>query len=306
MRYDKEKALKFLENPYPQIVGYGTPRRAAVASFLEALTRENRRMSGLVWDKHAFKAVAALEGKVPRTILLTADSEELAVCLATIDRGFAFVVKPNHLSQGVGVRSLEGLGAGRFADISGEELSIEDLVDEAEACRRLRRGPCGNPPATMVEERVVSHEAFAPWMEVEGAMADVRMLYLFGRFKCCYARFPTRESRGYGNYSRGATFGGTFGDGVFVGDPRFSLNMICDGELPFFREMRERGSRVVTRCQLPWQAVDMTVDREGEVVVVESETLPQLICLSEEGIEWLWGEACVGAPVTVGADRGAP
>jgi len=306
MRYDKDKALEFLKDPYPRIAGFGTARRAQVAAYLEGLTRINREASGLVWDKHAFKAMAALEGRVPRTILLTADPEELAMCLASVDAGYSLVVKPNHLSQGVGVRSLVARGDGRFADISGETLSIQDLVDEAEACRRLRRGPCRSAPATLVEECIVSHEAFDPWMEVEEAMADVRMLYLFGKFKCCYARFPTRASRGYGNYSRGATFGGTFGDGVFVGDPRFSLNMICDGELPFFREMRERGSRVVTRCQLPWQAVDMTVDQDGEVVVVESETMPQLICLSEEGIEWLWGEACAGVPETVGADRGAP
>jgi hypothetical protein len=302
MQYDKNKTLEFLKNPYQKIGGFRSPVRRKVASFLHGLTRDNlnRHVSDLVWSKTCFKAFLTKAIRMPESFFFADELEPLKVYLE-IGAPTTFVWKPNHLSQGVGVRVLMREGK-LFKDISGEELTVQDLLDEAALLMELRKGPCASNAGILIEERIFPHEAFAPFIEVEGAIADVRFLFLVGDLKCTYARFPTRESNGYGNYSRGAVFGATLDDGVFCNDSRFSLQSDIEGRLPFFEEMRAVGREVVRRCQLPWQAVDMTVNAKGQVVVIESESFPQIICLSDEGVQWIWDSLVNRHKATVLAD----
>ena len=152
---------------------------------------------------------------------------------------------------------------------------------------KVNRG-ASSAKGIMFEERIRSHDKLKDFMVGDG-IADIRLAFFNDEFQFGIARFPTVRSKGYGNTGRGASWGVFLDGGKFVDDVRFLPCDVSVGVLPFFEDMIRTSKDVLGLYQFPFQTIDLTVDENGEVVVIESEKSPQLeVYLTKEGGAWLY------------------
>lgn len=286
MAYNKEQHLKFLRNPYQSPLIRKTALNKPSSELL--LLRKKIKMlntltiktGDYVSNKCLFKRKIEGIAKVPRVYYCGRDLGTFRTYLAQLEE---VVMKPNHLSRGIGVRVLKRNGD-LFTDINGDTLTISDLANEAEILLGLGKYKGGS--RIILEERIRAHPDF----DVDD-IPDIRMIYYRNKFLFCVARMPSRESQGYANISRGATCGIVLNSGRYINnDARFQNNSILSGELPFFEDLVSTGKRVTQVFGIAFQSVDMTVNERGDVVVIESDSLPQSISddrLTLQGIDWL-------------------
>ena len=195
------------------------------------------------------------------------------------------VIKPNHLSQGVGIRVLTKMEDGRYQDINNDILTIEDIIDECRVILNIKR--LNAKRKIIVEERIRSHSFFGT---EDGTVADIRMFFYNKRFLWANMRVPSSSSGGYSNLSRGADVSYISDNGDFVdsSDERFQKRLYRKGKIPFFKDLVDAGKKVSNLYGLKFQTVDMTVNDKGEVIVIECEELPQIeTSLTGKGAIWL-------------------
>lgn len=247
--------------------------------------RKARRNDDVIQDKYKAKLKMSKVANVPETFFIEY-SPNISTHLDNL-RESTFVLKPNHLSRGIGVRTLTRDGD-KYRDICGDVLTKNDLLAEAEASYKQQRLNIKIIKGIMAEERLVSHDDLQ-WFSASG-IADIRMIFFKNNFIMGLGRFPTLASGEYGNMARGAKWGIFDSLGRFRHDSRFQSKQIQNGKkLPFFAEMKSVGQKVVEQYGYVIQAVDMTVDRKGDVYVIESERTPQFeLYLTTEGIDWMW------------------
>ncbi len=270
--------IEFLKHPYSNKRAIRKIER--IKNKLRIINKKFARPGDYIQSKMGFKNKVGEFVKVPDTYIFSLTANGLEA-MKGLDE---FVFKPNHLSRGIGIRVLER-DNGNFVDICGAKLTYDELVKEAEAILKIKRSPKAIR-GILVEERIRSHPDFG--YNGDG-MVDVRMVYVNKEFSFGVCRVPSGGSRGYGNTGRGAKWGVFMDNGAFVGkDDRFLNGGLDWGSLPFFNEMDKEGGKVVGLYNFPLQTVDMTVNRDGEVVVIESERLPQIeVYLTHNGGKWL-------------------
>jgi len=255
---------------------------------ISTLNARYTRKGDFIQSKQGFKEKVGKVVAVPKTLMYTTDPK----VITHIDFD-DFVMKPNHLSRGLGIRVLTKFADGVFKDLNGETVTGEELFEEAKAIMSVKRGYDSNR-GIMIEERLRSHEKFRPFMYGDG-IADIRMIFYDKELLFGVARFPTEKSGGYGNTGRGATWGVFLEGGKFVKKNYFLPADIQSGELPFFEEMLIESKKVLDLYQFPFQCIDMTVDQDERVVIIESEKLPQIeVYLTKEGGAWLYKKILVG------------
>ena len=117
---------------------------------------------------------------------------------------------------------------------------------------------------------------------------DLRFIFLRDVFLFCIARFPSTKSRGYSNIIRHANWAITL-DGNLTDDKRFQKATINEGTLPFFDELVLKGQELSREFGYAFQAFDLTVNKEGKIVCLESESLPQIeYYLTPLGVSWMF------------------
>ena len=278
--YDKQKYLQYLQDPYKTEQSRNIPPELRLLKFkILKLNARTRNANDYIQSKHHFKQKVKNFVTVPKTYYIGNDLEAIRRHLLTLDE---FVLKPNHLSQGIGVRLLNRIG-NVFNDINGDVLTIDDIIDECRILLGVQRFQ--GDREIMIEERIRSHPDL---IGLRDGIADIRMIYYRKNFLMCIARFPSDKSNGYGNVSRGADLGYVFNDGYFVDDIRFKNATIHHGKLPHFDNLANTGRKVATLFGIAFQSIDMTIIETGEVIVIESEALAQLeYNLAPQGIDWL-------------------
>lgn len=195
------------------------------------------------------------------------------------------VIKPNHLSQGIGISVLTKRDDGKYQDINNDILTIEDIIDECKIILNIKR--LNAKRKIIVEERIKSH----PFLGTnDGTIADIRMIFYDKNFLWGNMRVPSSSSGGYSNLSRGADVSYISQNGDFVdsNDERFQKRLYRKGKMPFFKDLVDAGKKVSDLYGLKFQTVDMTVNDKGEVLVIECEELPQIeTSLTSKGVVWL-------------------
>jgi len=286
MVYNKEQKLKFLKKPYNLLaVRPKSPGMKILKSNIMRMNSSSMHRGDYIQSKYQFQQKIKDVVKTPEVYYYGEDIGMLKKRMLNLTE---FVMKPNHLSRGIGVRVLKRDGD-KFVDINGDVLTINDLVDECFIILKLKRYK--GIKAMLLQERIMSHSNFHTY---NGGMADIRMIYFDKEFLFCIARIPSENSKGYGNIIRGAGWGVVL-NGSYVCDNRFQPTTITCGTLPYFSEMVEAGKKVVQLFGYKFQAVDMTVDQNGVPVVIESESMPQIeYYLTEQGMYWLTSELRTG------------
>jgi len=282
--YNRNKAIENIAKGYKKS-SHMTKSMRKLRDTIMRMNRRSRKQSDVIQDKYKFKLKIQKFANVPETYAV----EYSADVVSLLDRVKAdtFVLKPIHLSRGIGIRTLTRNG-NVFKDINGDELTITDLSVEAGAIYKQHRLNLTSINGVMAEEKLISHPDLQWYSDV--GIADLRFMYFKNEFIMGMGRFPTKESGGYSNIARGATWGMFSSLGKFTHDPRYKSTQIENNKrLPFFIEMRNVGKKVVEQFGYLFQAVDMTVTPNGEVYVIESERTPQLEkYLTSEGIQWAW------------------
>lgn len=275
--YNKQAHLKYLKSPYKQ-TGRKKRTRALrrVRGRISAINAATRRKGDFIQSKYQYRQKIQMAVRTPKVYYYGGNLKAIRDTLLTLDE---FVMKPNHLSRGIGIRVLTRDGE-TFYDTNGDVLTVDDLMDEIRILLALRRYKGAR--ALLLEERIKSHKSFG-----SNGMADVRFIFFRKTPLFCIPRISNAESGGYGNTARGAKWGAVIG-GVYVNDKRFLSTTIKTGKLPFYSKMVAAGKKVTSLFGMAFMSVDMTVNEAGEVVVLESEALPQIeYYLTDKGARWL-------------------
>lgn len=282
--YDKKETLEVLKNPYPHTKKRKyTPVMRVLQGTINRINKASCRSEDFIQNKYHFSEKVKHVVKVPELYAYTTYPEKVGNWLEEHTEIQSFVVKPNHLSRGIAVRVLERQGD-KFLDTNGDILTTQDIVDECAAVVKLKK--CKGIPSIIIQERIHSHPDFGT-----RGMADIRTIYFDGRFLFSCIRIPTARSGWYGNIHSDASYGFSMTGEYISGDIKFLPSTITEGTVPFFDDMVLAGQRVCELFGLRFQAIDMTVDESGEVVVIESERSPQLhYYLSDTGTRWLLTE----------------
>ncbi len=276
--YNKEEALSFLRSPYKKGKRRkrGKPMRRLRGRIMN-INKRTRRKGDCIQNKYRFRKKVETVVNVPKMYYYGRDLKQLRNIIPTLDK---FVLKPNHLSRGIGIRVLTRNGSS-YVDLNEDILTLDDILDECEAIVKLRR--YGTAQNIILEEAIVSHKKYNCI-----GMADIRMIFYFNNFLMCIARIPSEESGGYGNIIRGAGWGVVLQNGKYVDSKLFQPTTVKSGNLPFFNKLVRAGKKVSRTYGLAFQAIDMTVNEEGKVFVIESESMPQIeYYLTPRGIRWM-------------------
>lgn len=279
-----EKIKRGYKDPHHTYMMTKTMKR--LRNTILSLNRKSRRLHDVIQNKYVFKEKVKNIVNVPETYFIEYSPNIKEKLLSVpVD---TFVLKPNHLSRGIGIRTLTKVGD-EYRDINGDVLRMDDILAEAKACYEQQRLNIQMIKGIMAEQKITSHPDMR-WYSQDG-IADIRMIYVRKKFVMGLARFPTQESGSYGNIARGAKWGIFNSLGRIEHDTRFKSKQIENNKkIPFFVEMRDASQKVINDYGYIVQAVDMTVDEDGKVYVIESERTPQFeLYLTKEGIEWMWG-----------------
>jgi len=240
------------------------------------LNSKTRKTGDWIQSKYQFRCKIQKIVDVPKTYFYGTD---LIKIRRNLTKHNEFVMKPNHLSRGIGIRVLKRDGD-FWIDINGEKLTLKDLVDECAVMMRVKRYK--GVKAILIEEKINTHPKLNP-----NGFADMRFIYYYDRFLWCTGRFGNKSSKGYGNTNRGATFG-SYIAGKHVSDSRFITSGKVPKEIPFFDEMVLTGQKVSKLFGYVFMSVDMTVDCQGKIKVIESEQMPQIqYYLTDFGVDWI-------------------
>ena len=291
MAYDKKKHLDFLRRPYKYTKGRkGSKKLSRLRSKLNTLNKGTRKTGDYIQSKYQFRLKASKVAKVPKVYYYGTDLQKIRNVIMTLDE---FVLKPNHLSRGIGIRILKRDG-NKFIDPNGDVLTAKDIVDECAMIIRLKR--YFGMKAVLIEENITTHPKLNP-----NGFADIRMFYFKNRFLFCIARMGHKHSNTYGNTNRGASWGAVL-NGKFVRDDRFIQSGNIQGSLAFFDQMALTGQKVTSTFGIIFQTIDMTVNTKGEVLVLESEQMPQIqYYLTNKGVDWL--DKMTGTPLRIEGSR---
>jgi len=261
--------------------------RSAVAD----LQRGHSKEGEVFYNKMRFKErLAKARIRIPETYgyLRRYKEEDYKTFWAGIEGKDSFVYKPNHLSQGRHIYSiqivdgqmLEPDGAIRTADFF--EKTTKKILNG----RHVHRG-------VYMEERLYCHESLREWYDSDG-IADLRVYMLCDVPLYGKLRLPTKKSHGYGNTGRNATAYYVDFETMEIGETRFMSNIsrthpdtgvnLIGESMPFCQEFINASVRVAKLFKLPFHSVDMTVNEKGEVVVIEGEKIPLLRHFTKSGV----------------------
>lgn len=285
MVYNRQIAINNILRAYKK--PKGMPRNMQkLRQWILRTNKRARKPDDVIQDKYKAKLKMSKVVTVPDTLFISYNPN-ISTHLDEL-KETTFVLKPNHLSRGIGIRTLTKDGD-RYRDICGDVLTKDDLLAEAQASYKQQRLSINCIKGIMAEQRLISHDDLQ-WYSASG-IADIRMIFIKDQFTMGLGRFPTLASGEYGNMARGAKWGIFDSLGRFRHDDRFKSREIPNGKkLPFFAEMKETAQKVIESYGYVVQAVDMTVDKTGTVYVIESERTPQFeLYLTKEGVDWLWG-----------------
>lgn len=282
--------------------------KASITKLFHLIRKLDKHMGDerhIFYDKYAFKKLLEKGGiKVPETYATLRKEGEWETFWNKCSEYDTFVLKPNRLSEGRGIHVLVK-GEEYWQEINGDNVAVETL--KKDSIGFLRRKTTAHRDGQrvknimMAEERVFSHEDFSPYTVFDG-IVDFRMYLvddkvLYGKMRC-----PTKKSKGLGNTSKSAIAlfvrDGIIHDGreVFKNTSnKYNGVDVTGQEVPHWDTVVKCCEDVAKLFDSPFHSVDLTVNKEGEPIVMECEKIPTLGHFKKEEAKRLHDELTVWA-----------
>ncbi len=236
-------------------------------------------------QKHLTKKICQAVGiAVPETYALIESYGDVRKFLELSGNRPEFVIKPAAGSAGRGIVVVARHDGAKFLTSSGQSYTLPDLRYHISAVLSGLYSLGGKPDLTIIERRIVCHEAFARISE--GGTPDVRVVL----YRCvpvmAMVRLPTRASRGKANLHQGAagagidlrsgrTFGGVCMDRAIGRHP--DTGYLIDGiQVPFWPALLQSAMKLADGLDLGYIGVDFVVDAGLGPVVLEANARPGL------------------------------
>jgi alpha-L-glutamate ligase-like protein len=236
-------------------------------------------------EKHLTKKLCRAAGiPVPETYCLIESNGDVGRFLELSGNRPQFVIKPAAGSAGRGIVVVARHDGRDFFTSSGEHHTLADLRYHIAAILSGLYSLKGNGDLTIIEQRIVRHDAFVDISE--GGTPDVRVVL----YRCvpvmAMVRLPTRASRGKANLHQGAagagvdlrtgcTFGGVCRDRAIAAHPDTG-HSIAGVQVPFWNDLLRAAMKLADGLDLGYIGVDFVVDANLGPVVLEANARPGL------------------------------
>jgi alpha-L-glutamate ligase-like protein len=236
-------------------------------------------------QKHLTKAICKAAGiPVPDTYALIESYGDVRRFLEISGNRPEFVIKPAAGSAGRGIVVVARHDGGEFWTSSGERFTLADLRYHISAILSGLYSLKGQSDLTIIEQRIVCHDAFVKISE--GGTPDIRVVLYRGVPVMAMVRLPTRASRGKANLHQGAagagidlrsgiTFGGVCNNRTITTHPD-SGNSIAGVQIPFWTDLLQSAMKLAQGLELGYLGVDFVVDANLGPVVLEANARPGL------------------------------
>ena len=259
---------------------YGINRRNV--ELVHAFNRRDLRR----WADDKLLAKDALLARgvaVPRTLARCRGLYEVEPVVTELLELSSFVVKPARGSRGRGILVIRELAEGGWLLAGGSYSSASDLGRHlADIVFGAYSGE--RPDVALIEECVHPHPfLFELW---PGGLCDVRVLVLEGRALMAMARVPTERSRGRANLHQGGigiavdletgVLERAVLDGCFIDTHPETGTALVGRALPNWGALLATAESAAQAVPLGYLGVDLTLDREGNPLVIELNARPGL------------------------------
>lgn len=244
-----------------------------------------RKNYPLVDDKLRTKALALEAGiGVPKLYDVIKTEHQLATLDVLLSPYNDFVIKPAHGAGGDGIVVIADKVLGRYRQINGKLLTIDDLSYHISRLLSGAYSLGGHPDQAIIEHRVIVDPVFAG-VSYEG-IPDIRIITLLGYPAMAMLRLPTRISQGKANLHQGAigvgidlasglTQGGVFQNEVIDYHPD-TLLPIANLTIPYWDTILEIASRTYELTNLGYLGVDIVLDKDHGPLMLELNARPGL------------------------------
>jgi len=204
-----------------------------------------------------------------------------------------FVFKPNALSAGMHVHVVKKR-RGEYLELDG--ATHDSSYYEDEAFEILMNNP-RTTPGVMMEETIHTHKKITDLYGVRTGIADIRLFVVNDLVRLGWMRTPCKASGYMSNWCKGAVtyFISTDGkiiDGTELMTDYRSKHPDTDKNptgksLPFWKQIMRTAEKVALAFTEPFHTIDLTVNEDGDVVVIEGEEHPDLKMMTRETLKIL-------------------
>jgi len=252
----------------------------------EYVLRYNRRkLYPLVDDKLKTKRLALAAGiAVPELYAVIESEHQIKMLDDILAQHDDFVIKPAHGAGGDGILVIRDKVMGRYRQINGKLLTLNDLSYHLSCLLSGAYSLGGHPDHALIERRVIVNPVFET-VSYEG-VPDIRIIILLGYPAMAMARLPTRLSGGKANLHQGAigvgidlatgmTLGGVFHNDAIDHHPD-TLNPIVNIQLPYWDAILDIAARCYEITGLGYLGVDIVLDKVHGPMMLELNARPGL------------------------------
>ncbi|WP_367608083.1 alpha-L-glutamate ligase-like protein [Legionella sp. W05-934-2] len=249
------------------------------------LQYNRRKYYPLVDNKLQSKKLAIAHNINVPPLYATIESEHQLKKLESILDPFSdFVIKPAHGAGGDGIVVIRDRVMGRYRQINGELLTIQDLQYHISRLLSGAFSLSGHPDFAIIEYRVQVDPVFAS-VSYEG-VPDIRVITLLGYPAMAMLRLPTRLSGGKANLHQGAigvgvdlATGKTLA-GVHHNDPidfhPDTLESIIGLTVPYWQQILTTAASCFELTNLGYLGVDIVLDKTHGPLMLELNARPGL------------------------------
>lgn len=239
----------------------------------------------LVDDKIRTKELAQNAGlAVPELYQVVAHQFQVKSLVSLADLKSGFALKPAHGGGGEGIIIVDRPVRGKYRLSNGTIIDQEELDYHVLMILSGVYSLGGHPDQALIEYRVTFDPLFEPISYL--GVPDVRIIVFFGVPVMAMIRLPTRRSDGKANLHQGAIGvgidigSGQTGTAVYgkeiVDEHPDTANCVVGLEIPYWQTLLELAAQSYELTGLPYQGVDIVIDRYKGPLLLELNARPGL------------------------------
>ncbi len=214
----------------------------------------------------------------------------------------SFVVKPVSGVEGGGIEIIFNRDKyGNYVCSGGKKISEDTLRTHISYILEGRFSHSYSPDIALIEERVQPHKKFRPY--IYKGTPDIRVLVFRGVPTMAMIRWPTKESEGKANLSKGAVGSGIdLATGVTTHsmqeDARGRIHIVeyvnnshvrySGFRIPYWEKILVNAIKAARASGLGFVAVDFLIDRKNGPLIVELNARPglRIQITNQDGLRW--------------------
>ncbi len=239
----------------------------------------------LVDDKIRTKRLAQDAGlAVPELYQIVAHQFQVKALTTLSDLKSGFALKPAHGGGGEGIIIVDRPIREKYRLSNGTIIDQEELDYHVLMILSGVYSLGGHPDSALIEYRVTFDPIFEPISYL--GVPDIRIIVFFGVPVMAMIRLPTRRSDGKANLHQGA-----IGAGIDIGSGQTSTavygseiveehpdttNSVVGLEIPRWQSLLELAAQSYELTGLPYQGVDIVIDRYKGPLLLELNARPGL------------------------------